>query len=105
MKNETARGVWSEAKSRLDAALLSLGYPAELGSLLARQLGSPRAMDRMTAYLRQARPRSMEMIADEMLAICADIRTWREKKESEAAQAGITGWLNSEERGRMDDGE
>lgn len=90
--------MWVSAKARLMAASASLGLPEEFADLLARQLGSPRAMDRMTSYLRQAHPRTVEMIIDEMLAICADAEAWREKKESQRAQAGYSAWLNSEER-------
>ena len=92
------REMWVSAKARLMAASASLGLPEEFADLLARQLGSPRAMDRMASYLRQAHPRTMEMIIDEMLAICADAEAWREKKESQRAQAGYSAWLNSEER-------
>ena len=42
---------------------------------------------RMESYIRQAHPRTEEMLVDEMLAICAEIETWREKKESQEAQA------------------
>ena len=97
------REMWVSAKARLMAAAASLGLPEEFADLLARQLGSPRAMDRMTSYLRQAHPRTMEMIIDEMLAICADAEAWREKKESQRAQAGYSAWLNSEERWRNAD--
>ena len=89
---------WAQARNRLAAALLALGYPEKLADLLARQLNSPRAMERMTGYLYHARPKSMEMIVDEMLAICADAEAWREKKESQEAQAGYSAWLNSEIR-------
>jgi hypothetical protein len=40
------------------------------------------------------------MIVDEMLAIKAEIDAWREKKESQEAQAGYSEWLRSEERNR-----
>ena len=56
------------------------------------------AIDRMTAYLYQARPGSIETIVDEMLAITSEIEAWREKKESLEAQAGYSAWLNSETR-------
>ena len=59
----------------------------ELAELMARELKSPKAIDRMTSYVRQVRPQSEEMLVDEMLAICADINAWREKKESQEAQA------------------
>ena len=89
---------WSFARDQLVKAVILLGYPAEFGELLARQLGSPKAIDRMTSYLYHAKPHSMEMIVDEMLAIKADIDAWREKKESQEAQAGYNAWLRSEER-------
>lgn len=96
--------IWRQAKNDLAAALASLGYPESLADLLARQLGSPRAMERMTAYLYQAQPRTLETIVDEMLAICADMESWRVRKESREAQAGYSAWLNSEtRRGNMDE--
>ena len=47
----------------------------------------------MTSYVYKARPRTEEMLVDEMLAICAEIETWREKKESQEAQARYNSWL------------
>ena len=84
--------IWAYARERLAAAVSSLGYPAELADLLAKQLGSPKAIDRMTAYLYQARPGTIEMIVDEMLAITAETEAWREKKKSQEAQAGLNAW-------------
>ena len=78
---------WAQARDRLVADVTGIGFSAELAELMARQLGSPRAIDRMTSYVYQARPRTEEMLVDEMLAICAEIETWREKKESQEAQA------------------
>ena len=86
--------LWSQSRDRLVAAVTGLGYSAELAELMARELGSPKAIDRMTSYIRQARPRTEEMLVDEMLAICAEIETWREKKESQEAQARYSAWLN-----------
>ena len=79
--------LWAQAKERLVAAVTGLGYSAELAELMARELGSPKAIDRMTSYIRQARPRTEEMLVDEMLAIKGEIDAWREKKESQEAQA------------------
>ena len=79
--------IWAQAGDRLLAAVTAQGFSAELAELMARQLGSPKAIDRMTSYVYQARPRTEEMLVDEMLAICAEIETWREKKESQEAQA------------------
>lgn len=97
--------IWSQARNELAAAVSSLGYPEEFADLLARQLGSPRAIERMTSWLYQAHPRNMEMIVDEMLAICADAQAWREKKESQEAQASYSAWLNSETRWQLEEDE
>lgn len=94
----TNQEIWSRARNRLASAAASLGYPEEFADLLARQLGSPKAIDRMTSYLMHAQPRSVEMIVDEMLAIREEIDAWREKKEAMEAQAGYSAWLNSETR-------
>jgi len=85
--------LWAQARDRLVAAVTTLGFSAELADLMARQLGSPKAIDRMTSYVRLARPRTEEMLVDEMLAICAEIETWRERKESQEAQARYNSWL------------
>ena len=89
---------WAMARNQLAAAVSSLGYPEEFADLLAKQLGSPRGIERLTSYLYQVKPGTMEMIIDEMLAIRSDIDAWREKKESQEAQAGYNIWLNSEAR-------
>ena len=79
--------IWAQSRDRLAAAVTALGFSAELAELMARQLKSPKAIDRMTSYVRQARPRTEEMLVDEMLAICAEIEAWRERRESREAQA------------------
>ncbi len=78
---------WAEAKSRLVRAVKELGFPEALGEEIAKQLGSPKAMDRMLAYLIYVKPGTAELIVDEMLAICSDIDSWHRKKECEAANA------------------
>ena len=80
---------WSLARNELAAAVVSLGFPEEFGDLLAKELGSPKAIERMTSWLYHVRPRSVEMIVDEMLAICSDIDRWHKKKMSEEANARI----------------
>ena len=92
--------IWAMSRNRLAAAISSLGYPEEFADLLAKQLGSPKGIDRLTSYLDQAKPGTIEMIIDEMLAIRSDIDAWRKKKESQEAQAGYNSWLNSEARWR-----
>lgn len=84
------RREWAQAAERLRAAVISNGFTEELAVLMARQLGSPKAIDRMTSYIRQAHPRSEDMLVDEMLAICAEIDAWRRKKEGLEAQANYT---------------
>ena len=59
--------LWAQARDRLAAAVTGIGFSAELAELMARQLGSPKAIDRMTSYVHQARPRTEEMLVDEML--------------------------------------
>ena len=81
------RSEWTETRDRLVAAIVRLGFPAELGEVIARELGSPKAMERMLSYLRYVKPRKAEMVVDEMLAIRSDIESWREKKASELANA------------------
>ena len=64
-----------------------LGFRADLGEAVAKNLGSPKAMKRMTAYLQYVRPGKEELVVDEMLAICSEIAAWKEKKASEEANA------------------
>ena len=68
-------------------AVRSLGYPDKLGEVIVKNLGSPKAMDRMTSYIYQAKPTSMEEVVDEMIAIRTEIETWRAKKDSIEANA------------------
>ena len=90
--------IWARARDELAGAIASLGYPEAFAELLAKELGSPRAIERLTSWVYQARPGSMESIVDEMLAISADMRAWREKKESREAQERYSAWLNSDLR-------
>ena len=78
---------WVIAKGRMMDAMKVLGFPEALGDELVKNLGSPKAMDRMTSYLKNVKPKKAELVVDEMLAICSDIARWRDKKESERANA------------------
>lgn len=78
---------WANQKARLCRAMEELGFPDALGEAIARQLGSPKAIERMSSYLYNVRPTSEELVVDEMLAICSDIAAWREKKATEEANA------------------
>ncbi|MBQ8305985.1 MAG: hypothetical protein IJX90_07200 [Blautia sp.] len=84
---------WTRARDDLMDALTGLGFREELGAAIVRNLGSPRAMERMTAYLRYVKPRKEELVVDEMLAICSEIAAWKEKKASEEANAAYNEML------------
>ena len=43
---------WVIAKGRMMDAMKVLGFPEALGDELVKNLGSPKAMDRMTSYLK-----------------------------------------------------
>ena len=83
----SSQRLWSRARDELVRTVESLGFPAEPGEAIARHLGSPKAIDRMNAYLRYEKPKSEELVVDEMLAIRSEIDAWREKKASEQANA------------------
>ena len=84
---------WAQARDELAEALRGAGYPAELADVMARQLRSPKAIGRMTSYVRHGYGRNMEMLADKLMAISADAERWREKKESERAQQSYNAYL------------
>ena len=79
--------LWSRTRDDLVRAVRSLGFPAGLGEVIAKHLGSPKAMERMIAYLNNVKPKSEELVVDEMLAIRSEIDAWREKKASQQANA------------------
>lgn len=78
---------WKLAKDELVSEVCKLGYPQEFGVLIAKNLKSPKAIRRMSSYIRQVKPKKPEMIADEMLAIMSEIDAWKRKKEAEALNA------------------
>ena len=75
------------ARARLRRELIEtivhMGYPEEFGAAVADNLRTEKTMSRMIGYLHHARPRSMEEIADEMLAIMEDRERWIRKKSAE----------------------
>ena len=78
---------WIKTKEQLVSAIKQLGFPVELGEQIAKQLGSSKAMNRMMSYLYNVKPRTAELVVDEMLAIRSEIDAWRDKKASEEANA------------------
>ena len=65
--------------------ITDLGYPEGFGRDIAKILGSPKAIERMWAWLRGFRPENADMIADEVLAIRSEIDAWRQKKSAQEA--------------------
>ncbi len=85
---------WIKARDELLREVTDLGFPEELGCEMAKALGSPKAICRMTAYLRNDRPRTAETAVDEMLAIISEIDAWKDKKRSEEANSKLNEWYN-----------
>ena len=86
---------WTKARDELVDAVKQLGFPEELGTEIAKNLGSLKAMSRMMGYLSHVKPKSAELIVDEMLAICSEIAAWKEKKAGEEANANYNGILHN----------
>ena len=78
---------WNRTRDRLVAEIKKLGFREDLGYAVAKNLGSPKAMERMISYLVNVKPRKEERLIDEMLAICSEIEAWKEKKASQEANA------------------
>ena len=70
------------ARDRLVGAVTGLGLSESLANLLARELGSPKAIVQMARCVHRAHPNSEEILVDEMLAIKAEIDAWREKRKA-----------------------
>ena len=87
------RREWSICRNELVSTIISLGFPGEFGDQIAKHLGSPKAMQRMTGYLKNVKPHSAELIADEMISICTEIDRWKEKKACEEANANYNRML------------
>lgn len=90
---------WEERMDAYDdllEAVRELGYPEELGAALAAGLGGEWSMRRMAGYLRGARPRTMEEIADEMVAILDQRQAIVERKMAERSQDALNAFYNRE---------
>ena len=82
------------ARNELVAAVVRLGFPPEFGLVLAVELGGEKSMRRMTGYLRGAGPKTMEEVADELVAILEQRANWVERKIGERANASMTAFYN-----------
>lgn len=98
MNSAYTRETWLNAYHELLTALSEFGIPEEVGKYMAQNLHSERCIRRMISYLKNARPGTMEEIADEMFAIMEDRNRWIQKKEAEESNARYTAWLNSDMR-------
>ena len=78
---------WTRTRDRLVEVMVRLGFRKDLGEAVAKNLGSPKAMERMISYLVNVKPKTEELLIDEMLAICSEIEAWKEKKASQEANA------------------
>lgn len=85
----------SSLSSLLISQIISLGFPEEFAVLISDQLRSERTQRRMLGYLRLAKPHRAEDIADEMLAITEESRSWANKKAAEYYNAKYNAYLNS----------
>ena len=92
-KKEDSKTLWRRSRDELIRAVTSLGFPVDLGDAVATHLGSPKAMHRMIVYLENVKPKTAEMVVDEMLAIRSEIDAWREKKASREANAAYNEML------------
>ena len=84
-----------ELRQELIRALERMGYDRHFGEALANELRTERAMRRMLGYLRQANPKRIEDIADELVAICDERDRWVEKKAAEWFNSKYNAYLNS----------
>ena len=87
----------SDAYEDLLASVTAIGYPQDLATVLADELRGEKSIRRMAAYLRAARPKTMEEIADEMIAIIEQRDAWVKKKITERAQSSFNEFLNRED--------
>ena len=66
------------------SAIVKLDYPQEIVDFVVKELGSPKAMRRMTTNIREVQPKKVEIHVDEVIAIKAEIVVmWREKKAAD----------------------
>ena len=82
-------------EEKLTNILEKRGYPTQFGTIIADILKSEKAINRMIAYVLEFNPTKPEDIADEMLAIQADIEKWKQKKTAEYYNGKYNELLNN----------
>lgn len=83
----------------LITAVTELGYPAELGELMAQNLGTESTVERMLQYVLRVQPPTAEEMVDEMLAICDERDKWVQKKKNEYYNRKVNEWINRKPKG------
>lgn len=79
----------SEKSLELCSLMMKKGYPPEFCNLISGELNTDYTAARMIGYLNAEPYTTMEIVADEMLAILSDRDTFIKKKEAEYAQARL----------------
>ena len=100
-KNKHTKEEFLSKRKELIDVVNSLGFPYELGVLMARNLASVNTMERMINYLENVKPGRAEDAVDEMLAIMEDRNHWVQKKKAEEANAGVTNFYRRSMRAEM----
>ena len=80
-------------RQRVIDAIDALGFGRQFGALIADELRTEYALRRMLGYLKQAKPRRAEDVADELVAIDADRSRLAEKKLAERSNAAYHAYL------------
>ena len=79
----------SEKSDILYRLMLRKGYPGEFARIIAAEMSTDFTAERMISYIGRAGLRSLEEVADEMLAIQSDRDRIRDKHINEHAQQKI----------------
>lgn len=79
----------SEKSLELCKLMMKKGYPIEFCNAISGELNTDYTAARMIGYINAEPFTTMEIIADEMLAILSDRDTFIKKKEAEYAQAKL----------------
>ena len=79
----------TEKSEILYKLMLKKGYPEAFAKIIAAEMRTDYTADRMISYIARNDKRTLEEVADEMLAIQSDRDRIREKHISEHAQAKV----------------
>ncbi len=79
----------TEKSKILYELMLRKGYPEAFARIIAAEMNTDYTADRMISYIGRTGKRSLEEVADEMLAIQSDRDRIRDKHITEHAQAKI----------------